>query len=60
MTPKEFNFMFEMLERVASLAYAKGYDDAEGKKTKDDQAFTLNKEHRLRIKSELNKYLKNA
>lgn len=55
MTPKELQFMFDLLEHAAEGAYKLGHaDGAEGKPLKTE-GFTPNKATRLTIKTNLTK-----
>lgn len=60
MTPKEFNFWFQVLEEAVQHAYSRGHADRGAGKPEEDHRFILTKEHKLLIKSELNKYTKKA
>lgn len=55
MTPKEFNFWFQLLEEVAEKMYRRGYEDGAAGKPLADQGFKLSKENRLLIKTNLKK-----
>lgn len=59
MSPKEWDFFFQLVSASMERAYKRGYDDAKEKKPEVDQGFTLSPESRLTIKTKLNKYLQN-
>lgn len=59
MTPKEFDFLCEMLVRSAQAAYGIGHADGTARKPLNEQQFRLSKENRLRLKTELEKHIKN-
>lgn len=58
MTPKEFDFMCEMIVHSAKAAYGVGHADGEARKPLNEQQFRLSKENRLRLKTELEKHLR--
>lgn len=55
MTPKEFDFLFGLLEETSRAMYQRGYDDAKAGKPIADQSFTVGKNNRLLIKTNLKK-----
>lgn len=55
MTPKEFNFWFQLLEEVSEKMYKLGHADGAAGKDLSDQAFTISKANRLLIKTNLKK-----
>jgi len=57
MTPKEFDFFFELMEKLSKEMYERGYADAKAKKPKTDQAFTIGRNSRLLIKTNLKKFV---
>lgn len=59
MTPKEFDFMCEMIVRSAKAAYAVGHTEGMAGKALSEKSFSLSKENRLRLKTELEKHIKN-
>lgn len=56
MTPKEFEFLFSLLERTAEEMYRRGYADGEAKKPQGNQSFAVGKSNRLLIKTNLKKF----
>lgn len=57
MTPKEFDFLFGLLERTSEEMYKRGFDDAKAGKSVPDQPFTVGKANRLLIKTNLKKFV---
>ena len=58
MTPKEFDFMFSLLEQVSEQMYKRGHADGMAKKPLTDQSFAVGKNNRLLIKTNLEKLTK--
>lgn len=56
MTPKEFEFLFQLLEKVGEEMYRRGYADASSGKTLSDQSFRVGRANRLVIKTNLKKF----
>lgn len=55
MTPREFDFLFGLLERTSEEMYKRGHADAMAGKPLVDQDFTIGKNNRLVIKTNLKK-----
>lgn len=55
MTPKEFDFLFQLVEETARHLYERGYADAKAGKPVEKEGFTLSKANRLLIKTNLKK-----
>lgn len=56
MTPKEFEFMFQLIEKISEEMYKRGHADGTAKKPVSDQSFTVGKNNRLVIKTNLKKF----
>lgn len=56
MTPKEFDFMFQVIEELARRAYHLGYEDGKAGNPLKEEGFSLSKGNRLSIKTNLQKY----
>ncbi len=58
MTPKELDFMFQLLERTSEEMYKRGHADGAAKKALSDQSFKIGRNNRLIIKTNLEKLTK--
>lgn len=58
MTPKEYEFLFDLLERVSEEVYRVGYEDGKAGNPLKTEGFKPSKAHRLLIKTNLNKLTK--
>ena len=57
MTPKEFEFLFGLLEETSKRMYERGRADEASKKPSPEQGFTVGKANRLLIKTNLKKFI---
>jgi hypothetical protein len=57
MSPKELEFFYHTIERVAEEAYRKGTEDTKAKKEPESN-FKLSRANKLVIKTEINKLSK--
>ena len=57
MTPKEFDFLFGLLEETSKQMYERGRADEKAGKPVPDQPFTVGKANRLLIKTNLKKFV---
>lgn len=55
MSPKELEFLFDLLERVSEDVYKLGYEDAKAQKPLKNKGFKLSKSSRLTVKTNLQK-----
>lgn len=55
MTPKEFDIICSVLEQSSQYAYTKGYEDGQGKAAANPERFKMSREHRLTLKSNIEK-----
>lgn len=55
MTPKEEQFLFDLLERVSEEVYKLGHEDGAAGKPLKKEGFKVSKAHRLLIKTNLKK-----
>lgn len=55
MTPKEEQFLFDLLERVSEEIYKLGYEDAKAGKPLKTEGFAVGRANRLTIKNNLKK-----
>ena len=58
MTPKELDFMYQLVEETARRLYERGHADGVAQKTPEKEGFTLSKANRLLIKTNLEKLTK--
>lgn len=56
MTPKEFDFLFILIEKVSQEVYRLGYEDAKAGKPLKTEGFSPSKASRLVIKTNLKKH----
>ncbi len=56
MTPKELDFLFQLLEKVSEEMYKRGHADGAAKKPVSNQSFAIGKNNRLVIKTNLKKF----
>ena len=56
MTPKEFDFLVQMLEKVSAQAYALGHADGIAQKPLKTSGFAMNKTSLLTLKTNLKKH----
>ncbi len=57
MTPQEFAFFFELVEKTSQNAYRHGYQDSTAKKPLDADQFKLTQAHMLLLKTQLSKHV---
>ncbi|HRO59386.1 MAG TPA: hypothetical protein PKZ27_02940 [Rhodocyclaceae bacterium] len=55
MTPKEFDFWFQLLEETSKQLYERGHADGKAGKPLENEGFTVSKANRLLIKTNLKK-----
>jgi len=58
LTPKEYEFLFDLLERVSEEVYRVGYEDGKAGKPLKTEGFKVSKANRLVIKTNLTKLTK--
>lgn len=56
LTPKELDFLFQLLEKVSEEMYKRGHADGAAKKPVSNQSFAVGKNNRLVIKTNLKKF----
>lgn len=56
MTPKELDFLFQLIEKVSEEMFKRGHAAGAAGKPLGDQSFTVGKANRLVIKTNLKKY----
>lgn len=58
MTPKEYDAVVQLIEHTAEQMYKRGYAEGKAGKPPTDQPFTMSRETRLLIKTNIEKSLK--
>lgn len=58
MTPKEFDFFVDLIEKTAKAAYEHGHADGRADKPLNTEQFYISRGHRLVLKKELNSFVK--
>lgn len=56
MTPKELEFLYQLLEETSRHIYARGYADGKAGKPEQNEGFTLSRASKLVIKTNLKKF----